>query len=134
MNRDEILEILKESIVDSIGVNYEEIELQSQLVNDLGADSLDLVALIYQLETKLNISLQRGAIMERIKTVIPEEEFITEDGFVSEAGKETIKKELPELAHITFPEQMNFQSVITYFTVEIFLNLIEKNFNSSKEA
>lgn len=134
MNREEIIEIVKESIVDSVGVNIEEIKLQSQLVNDLGADSLDLVALIYQLETKLGISMQRGAIMERIRTVIPEEEFITEEGFVSDKGKEVIRKELPELSHIVFPEQMNFQSIVTYFTVETFVKLIEKNFASTEES
>lgn len=133
MNRDEVIKAVKECIVDAVGVREEEIELSSQLVNDLGADSLDLVELIYLLETKFNISLQRGAIMERIRTVMPEEEFITEEGYISEKGREVIRRELPELSHVEFAPDMNFQSIIAYFTVEIFVNLIDRSLQS-KEA
>lgn len=134
MTRDEIIDAVKECIVDAVGVRQEEISLTSQLVNDLGADSLDLVELIYLLETKFDISLQRGAIMERIRTVMPEEEFITEEGYISEEGREVIKRELPELADVDFHPEMNFQSIIAYFTVEIFVNLIDRSINKETEA
>lgn len=134
MNREDIVKAVKECIVDAVGVREEEISLTSQLVNDLGADSLDLVELIYLLETKFEISLQRGAIMERIRTVMPEEEFLTEEGFISEDGRKVIRKELPELTDVEFAPDMNFQSIIAYFTVEIFVNLIERSLQNSAEA
>ncbi len=124
---DEVLEKVKECIVDAVGVNYEEIELGSQLVNDLGADSLDLVDLMYQLETHFDISLQRGVVMKRIEKIIPAEEFIDEgSGTISSAGIEIIKREIPELANVEFEENLKFPKLVTYFTVEIFVNLIKR--------
>jgi acyl carrier protein len=123
---DDILHKVKECIVDAVGVSYSEIDLHSQIVNDLGADSLDLVELVYQIETKFGISLQRGAIMERIKSVMPEEEFLDEEGFITPRGKEMIRKEVPELGALTFAEKMTFNAVVSYFTVEIFVNLIAR--------
>ncbi len=121
MTRDEVLEKVKQCIVESVGVKYEEIHLHSQVVNDLGADSLDLVALIYQLETEFDISLQRGAIMERITVLMQGTEFLDDAGMVTES---LIRQELLELKNVEFAAAMTLQSLITYFTVEIFVNLI----------
>ena len=93
MTREEVIEKVKECIVESVGVKYEEIELTSQVVNDLGADSLDLVALLYQLETEFDISLQRGAIMERVTARMQGEEFLDDAGMVTEPGKVLIQSE-----------------------------------------
>jgi acyl carrier protein len=123
---EEILRTVKQCIVDAVGVSHDEINLHSQLVNDLGADSLDLVELVYLIETRFDISLQRGAIMKRIQSVMPEDEFLDSEGFVTDAGKAMIRRELPELAAVQFAGKMPFNTVVYYFTVEIFVNLIAR--------
>jgi hypothetical protein len=35
-----------------------------------------------------------------------------------------IKEELPELSSCVFMEKMPFEAILTYFTVEVFVNLI----------
>jgi acyl carrier protein len=122
----EILHTVKQCIVDAVGVSYDEIKSHSQLVNDLGADSLDLVELVYLIETRFNISLQRGAVMKRIQSVMPEDEFLDSEGFITDAGKAMIKRELPELAAVRFADRMPLNTVVYYFTVEIFVNLIAR--------
>jgi acyl carrier protein len=124
IDRESVIQKVKECVVEAVGVNISDIKLDSQVVNDLGADSLDLVALLYQLETSFNISLQRGAIISRIKNRMPEDEFIDSDGYVSSKGKMMIKEELPELSSCVFMEKMPFEAILTYFTVEVFVNLI----------
>ena len=132
---DAVLHAVKQCIVDAVGVSYDEITLHSQIVNDLGADSLDLVELVYLIETRFKISLQRGAIMKRIQSVMPEDEFLDNEGFVTAAGKAMIRRELPELAAVQFAEKMPFNTVVYYFTVEIFVNLIARaiDINASPE-
>ena len=46
---------LKEILVDVLGVNEDDVKLESKFVDDLGADSLDLVELIMALEDKFSI-------------------------------------------------------------------------------
>ncbi len=48
---------LKEILVDVLGVNEDDVKLESKFVDDLGADSLDLVELIMAFEDKFSIEI-----------------------------------------------------------------------------
>ncbi len=48
---------LKEILVDVLGVKIEDIKAESKFVDDLGADSLDLVELIMSFEDKFGIEI-----------------------------------------------------------------------------
>lgn len=48
---------LKEILTDVLGVKIEEIKAESKFVDDLGADSLDLVELIMSFEDKFSIEI-----------------------------------------------------------------------------
>jgi len=48
---------LKEILVDVLGVKAENIKAESKFIDDLGADSLDLVELIMALEDKFDIEI-----------------------------------------------------------------------------
>ena len=52
-----MLERLKKVIVEQLGVDENEITLESSFVDDLGADSLDVVELIMALEEEFNVEI-----------------------------------------------------------------------------
>jgi len=68
-----ILERLKGIIIEQLGVEEEEIVPSASFVDDLGADSLDLVELIMSLEDEFSNPSQKVEIpdedAEKIKTV-----------------------------------------------------------------
>lgn len=53
----ENFEKLKEILVDVLGVNADDIKTESKFIDDLGADSLDLVELIMSFEDKFGIEI-----------------------------------------------------------------------------
>ncbi len=59
---------VKAIIYDKFGVNEKEITLQSSFMNDLGADSLDLVELVMEFEDEFNIRIPDEE-EEKISTV-----------------------------------------------------------------
>lgn len=59
---------LKEILIDVLGVKEEDIKAESKFVDDLGADSLDLVELIMSFEDKFNIEIS-DEDAEKIVTV-----------------------------------------------------------------
>ncbi len=68
MEREEIFEKVAEVIVDQLNVERDDITDESAFIDDLGADSLDLVELVMALEAEFNVSIPDEDV-ESIKTV-----------------------------------------------------------------
>lgn len=56
--REDILEKIKELIFDVTGKSDIEVKEDSDLINDLGLSSLDLIAIIGEIEDHFNISVE----------------------------------------------------------------------------
>ena len=63
-----IFEKLKDNIAEQLSVEADEVSLDSNIQDDLGADSLDVVDLITTIEDEFDISIPDEAV-EEIKTV-----------------------------------------------------------------
>lgn len=68
VNEKDARKIVIDILVEELGVQKEYISDNSILVDDLGADSLDLVIIVITLEEKLNIVI-KDEVLENIKTV-----------------------------------------------------------------
>ena len=68
MNENEILEKLKNIIVDQLGVENEQVVPGANFIDDLGADSLDIVELVIAIEEEFDIQIE-DAYAENIVTV-----------------------------------------------------------------
>jgi acyl carrier protein len=55
-------------IIDVLAVTQEQITPDARFIEDLGADSLDVVELVMQLETEFNLSIP-DAMADEVKTV-----------------------------------------------------------------
>jgi len=72
-----LLEDIKEVVVEQLSVNPDEVKADSKFVEDLGADSLDVVELVMALEEKFDIEIP-DEDAEKIQTVNDAIEYITE--------------------------------------------------------
>ncbi|MEE8324642.1 MAG: acyl carrier protein [Candidatus Humimicrobiaceae bacterium] len=63
---------LKEILVEVLGVSEDDVKLESKFVDDLGADSLDLVELIMAFEDKFGIEIsdEEAEKMVTVKDVL----------------------------------------------------------------
>lgn len=68
-----IFERIKEIVVDQLGVNDEDVKLETNFVEDLDADSLDLFQVIMEIEYAFNVKVED---VENIKTVADAVSFI----------------------------------------------------------
>jgi acyl carrier protein len=57
MEREEILDKVKTVIVDQLSVEEDDVNEDASFVDDLGADSLDIVELVMALEEEFGISI-----------------------------------------------------------------------------
>ncbi|MDR0762145.1 MAG: acyl carrier protein [Campylobacteraceae bacterium] len=63
-----LLDDVKEVVVEQLNVNPEEVKEESKFVEDLGADSLDVVELVMALEEKFDLEIP-DTDAEKIVTV-----------------------------------------------------------------
>ena len=61
-----VFEKIKEIVVDQLGVNEEDVKLETNFIEDLGADSLDLFQVVMDLEDAFDVKVEN---VENIKTV-----------------------------------------------------------------
>jgi len=70
-------ERLKKIVVEQLGVDEADVKLEASFVDDLNADSLDLVELIMSLEEEFGMEIS-DEDAERIKSVGDAQEYIEE--------------------------------------------------------
>ena len=66
---------VKAIVVEQLGVDEAEVTIDSTFIDDLGADSLDIVELIMALEEEFNVEIPDD-VAEKIKTVKDTVEYI----------------------------------------------------------
>lgn len=75
MSQAEILEKVKDLVVKQLSVDQGQVTAEASFVEDLGADSLDTVELIMQLEENFDMEIQEDEA-EKIRTVQDAVDFI----------------------------------------------------------
>ena len=78
MSSEEIFEKVKKIIVDLLQVSEDAVTPEAHFIDDLGADSLDLVELIMGIEEEFNIEIPDGEA-EKVVTVGDVVEYIKEN-------------------------------------------------------
>ncbi|MBE6741641.1 MAG: acyl carrier protein [Ruminococcaceae bacterium] len=63
-----IFEEVKEILVDQLDINADDIEMTSNLADDLGADSLDVIDIVMTIEEQYSIEVP-DEIIKSMKTV-----------------------------------------------------------------
>ena len=77
MTKQEILTRIQAILADQLSIEKETVELSSNIIEDLNADSLDIVELVMSLESEFDMAIMDEEA-ERIRTVGDAVEFIFE--------------------------------------------------------
>lgn len=78
MSTETILETVQSILVDQLGVDPEQVTMDSNFIDDLNADSLDIVELVMAMEQEFGISIPDEEA-EKIKSVGDAVNFIKEN-------------------------------------------------------
>jgi len=78
MNHEEVFEKVKSIIVEQLGVAETAVTMEASFIDDLGADSLDIVELIMALEEEFDMEIP-DADAEKIVTVSDVSDYIKEN-------------------------------------------------------
>lgn len=128
MDRNQVFDGVKKCLMDCIRMNETEIRPDARLIGDLGADSLDLLDIIFSLERHFNIKIKPGEIEKRAREGIPPEEF-EHNNLLKPRGAERLREILPEIPSGDIQPGMHISQIPYLFTVETFIKIIEGSLN-----
>jgi acyl carrier protein len=124
MDRVEGLEIVRAAVADCLAVDIAEVTPDARIIPDLGADSLDLLDLIFTLEKRFGVKLREGTLdlFSRPESFAQEE---LEDGFLRPERVETLKAILPAIDRLPVPHRILPRELPALVTVESLWRMIE---------
>jgi acyl carrier protein len=114
---------VRRCIAQSLSLELEKVTLDSNLMDDLGADSLAFLDIVFRLEQEFTIQITRGEMERAAKGDMSDEDFAP-GGVISDAGLERLRTLIPESAH-RISSGLRPGQILTLFTVRTFLNMVE---------
>ncbi len=127
MSRDEILEKVTETLVDALGVDDDEVTSEATLVDDLGAESIDFLDIVFRLEKNFSIKIPRGELFPENLTA---DSSLVADGKVTEAGVATLRDKMPHADIDSLAADPQVENIQGLFTVNMIVNFIENKLNA----
>ncbi|MDF1825424.1 MAG: acyl carrier protein [Verrucomicrobiales bacterium] len=120
---DAIYPQVAEIIADALGCDEDEVKPNSSLINDLDAESIDFLDIVFRLEREFKVKIPRGKAVEEARGELSEEEF-EQGGVVTDAGFEKIKGYMTEVPADRFSSPMKSAEIPKLFTTETFCKMV----------
>ncbi len=90
--KEEIVRKVTDSLIEALGVDEEEVKLESSLTEDLGAESIDFLDIIFRLEKVFNIKIPRGDLFP--ENILNNAEYV-KNGKLTGAGIQKLREKYP---------------------------------------
>jgi len=127
-SRDEIFAKVQETLVDALGVDDDEVLEDATLVDDLGAESIDFLDIVFRLEKNFGIKIPRGELFP--ENLAADASFV-DDGKVTAEGIATLKEKMPHADIDSFANDPKVENIQSLFTVNMITNFVENKLNAS---
>ncbi len=124
MQEAEVFRKVQDCFVEALGVEPEEVHLEAKIIDDLGAESLDLLDIVYRLERAFGIKIPRGNIESQARQATEGEYEI--DGVLTELAVAKLKEVMPEVAPEDWKPGMTVKDIPRLFLVATFVNLVQR--------
>ena len=111
------------TMADALGREVETVKPNASLIDDLGAESIDFLDIVFRLERAFKIKIPRGKLVEDARGKLSESEF-EKGGIVTEAGLARLKSFLSEVPPERFASPMKAADIPRLFTTETFCKIV----------
>ena len=106
-------------------------ETDATLMDDLGAESIDLLDILFRIERSTGVKIQASDLSEYMQGGIPDDEFSDENEIISEKGLEQLKKVMPQINEDELRGTLHAENVIKLFTVQNLADMVEQRGGSA---
>ena len=122
MTHDEIYAKVKDVLVDALGVDDDEVTPNAVIRDDLGAESIDFLDIMFRLEKAFGIKIPKGELMP--ENVATDPNFV-QNNTLTPAGIAMLKEKMPHSNFAEFEKNPTVDNMSKLFTVEAIVKYVE---------
>ncbi|MED5373021.1 MAG: phosphopantetheine-binding protein [Myxococcota bacterium] len=115
---------VQNAIAEALGLDDDEVEADALLMEDLGAESLDFLDIVFRLERAFDIKIPRGGIEAQAKDELGDTGEYEVDGVLTELGLKRLAEAMPEVPAEDFKPGLKSSEIPTLFRVATFYRLV----------
>lgn len=126
MTGTEIYDRFASIVATSLHVEREKVTMDAHLMDDLGAESLDLIEITLESESTFDVWLPEKSILDTAAEVFGSDVLVRE-GVLTEVGKDLLRRRMPDESAHLFEGDVTVKALQSYFlTVRSWVALIER--------
>jgi acyl carrier protein len=118
-------EAVQQAVANALGVDEDEAAPDATLMDDLGAESIDLLDILFRIERSVGVKIQASDLGDEIQGGIPEEEFGA-GGNVSAKGLAHLTTVMPQIDPDEYADKLPAEEVIMHFTVQNLSDMVAR--------
>ena len=111
------------TLADALGCDVDQVKLDASLIEDLQAESIDFLDLVFRLERAFKVKIPRGKIVEDARGELSEVEF-EQRGVLTEAALIRLKSFLSEVPPERVKSPLKATEIPRLFTPETFCKVV----------
>ena len=121
-SQDEIFEKVKQTLVDALSVEEDEVTPEATLTGDLGAESIDFLDIVFRLEKQFDIKIPQDELFSR--EVLSNPEYVV-DRKLNAAGIAALEKAMPHVNLAEFKQDPDIDKLSDVFTVDTIVKFVQ---------
>ena len=122
MSREEIFARVKETLIEALGVDEDEVVGEATLTGDLGAESIDFLDVVFRLEKAFNIKVPRGELFP--ENILTNPKFVNGKKLTA-AGLAELRKRMSHADLTGFENNPHVDRIAELFTVDSIVRYVE---------
>lgn len=119
-----VLEIVQAAVADALGLSTDEVTPEAALLDDLGAESIDLLDILFRIERTSGIKIKAADIGTHIQGGIPDEAFADEQGMVSAVGLAHLQTVMPQIDPDAMAGKLHGERILYLFSVQNLADMV----------
>src|SRR3954468_10359952 len=123
---DEIFEKVQSTLVDALGVDEDDVTPDATLFKDLGAESIDLLDIVFRLERNFGIKIPRGELFPE-NASDPE---LARNGRLTPKGLTEMKQRMPYADPGGFEANLEVDKLLELYTVDMLVQYVSSKLSA----
>ena len=121
----ETVDRVRTIVAEALFLSTDEVQLDMSLMNDLGAESIDFLDILFRLEKEFGVNLPKNEIERRAKGTLADGAFAV-DGQLTKEALVSLETLMPEVNRNALRPGLHVRDIPSLFSVRTFARLVEQ--------